>query len=211
MLQHTVSQGDCMYSIGERYGFYWKTLWDHPRNASVNELRKDPNVLFAGDVVFIPDIENKEESCATDATHKFRRKAVPAMLRLQLRDRKNQPRPKLPYRIDIDGDLRTGTTDGDGYIIQPIQPTAQQAILYIEEDGEPEKYTLALGTVDPITETTGVQQRLSNLGYGCGTADGTVNSQTENALRAFQKKEGLTETGEPDDSTRARLKQAHGC
>lgn len=41
----------------------------------------------------------------------------------------------------------------------------------------------------------GVQGVLNYFGYNCGTPDGTVGPQTENAVRAYQRDQGLTETG----------------
>jgi hypothetical protein len=35
MPKHTVAEGECLSSIAHRYGFFWKTLWDHPENARV--------------------------------------------------------------------------------------------------------------------------------------------------------------------------------
>ena len=54
-MKHIVEPGDCMASIGEQYGFHWETLWDLAENADLKKNRKNPNVLFEGDEVTIPD------------------------------------------------------------------------------------------------------------------------------------------------------------
>jgi hypothetical protein len=84
MAKHTVKQGECISSIADKYGLFWDTLWNHPENAELKRQRKDPNVLLAGDEVFIPEKEEKNESCETEQTHRFRLKGVPAKLRLRL-------------------------------------------------------------------------------------------------------------------------------
>ena len=55
-------------------------------------------------------------------------------------------------------------------------------------------------------EVTQLQTTLNNLGYDCGTVDGKFGSKTEAALKAFQKANGLPETGTVDDRTAAVLK-----
>jgi len=79
---HEIQQGECLDSVAERYGFFWETLWEHADNSELKRVREDPNVLQPGDIVKVPDLEEGEESCATEQAHRFRRKGVPAVLRL---------------------------------------------------------------------------------------------------------------------------------
>ncbi len=50
-----------------------------------------------------------------------------------------------------------------------------------------------------------VQQRLKELGYYTSTCDGDYGSKTVTAVKAFQKKNGLTQTGECDATTLKKL------
>lgn len=50
-----------------------------------------------------------------------------------------------------------------------------------------------------------VEQRLKELGFEPGPIDGTFDAKTEPALRAFQKKAGIPETGKVDDATMSEL------
>ena len=74
-------------------------------------------------------------------------------------------------------------------------------------------------TTEPATTTTEapakpsgsvkeLQQRLADLGYDVGTADGFAGTQTYYAIMAFQKVEGLDRTGEDSDELRAALATA---
>lgn len=45
-----------------------------------------------------------------------------------------------------------------------------------------------------------VQQALNNLGYDCGAADGIAGEKTQNAIKKYQQDNGLTVSGEIDDS-----------
>jgi peptidoglycan hydrolase-like protein with peptidoglycan-binding domain len=93
-----------------------------------------------------------------------------------------------------------------------IRGNAQRALLtLLPKDGEPEHFQLRLGSLDPITEISGIQARLRNIGIDCGPVDGRLGPKTREALISFQKANQLQPTGEPDEATRARLKEAHGC
>jgi N-acetylmuramoyl-L-alanine amidase len=207
MPDHEVQQGDCINSIGFQYGFFPKTLWEHPDNAELKTLRKNPNVLRPGDVVHIPEKKQKEESCATEKLHKFKRKGVPSKLNLRLLFNE-KPRANEDYVLEIDGKLIKGKTDGDGWIRQPISPDAKEAKLKLK-DGK-EEYPLNLGHLDPIDEIEGVQARLQNLGYYSGEVDGEMNEETVDAIRKFQQDMGLKESGEIDKVFRDKLRSEFG-
>lgn len=81
--EHVAAQGDCIDSIAKKYGFFADTLWQAEENRALRELRKDRNVLMPGDVVVIPDLRIRTNSVATDKRHTFRRKGVPARLRMK--------------------------------------------------------------------------------------------------------------------------------
>ncbi len=50
-----------------------------------------------------------------------------------------------------------------------------------------------------------VQQRLKELGYYSASCDGNYGNQTVNAVKAFQKKNGLSQTGIADAATQKKL------
>ena len=73
MTIHTVVQGENIDIIAFKYGFHPATLWEHDENQKLRDKRKDPNVLMAGDEVFIPDRELREEIVHTGKMHTFYR------------------------------------------------------------------------------------------------------------------------------------------
>jgi hypothetical protein len=202
-ISRTIEQGECISSISEEYGFFWSTIWNHPDNADLKQLRIDPNALLEGDVVVVPDKTLKEESCATEQKHKFKKKGTPAKIKIQLM-LDDEPRANEPYRLAIDGTWYEGTLDGDGFLEQVIPPGAVQGILRVGSGERIDEYQLALGTLDPIDTEGGVSGRLRGLGYHHEADDATP------AIRAFQKKEQLEVTGEVDDQTRQKLKERFG-
>lgn len=46
-----------------------------------------------------------------------------------------------------------------------------------------------------------MQKALNEKGYAVGRVDGVVGPQTTNAIREFQRKEGFSATGQPDQQT----------
>ena len=196
-----------MSNISTQYGFDWKTLWNHPQNAPLKSLRKDPNILLPGDVVFIPDKQHKQISVPTNAKQTFKVKDVPAKLRVRLL-KKNAPRIDANYVLNVDGTLFQGRTDRDGWIETPIAPNAKQAKLTLPDTNE--EYPLLLGHLDPIDQPSGVQSRLRSLGYLGRDVTGQMDAATAAAVTAFQKDRNLPQTGRSDSQTQKALKAAYG-
>lgn len=210
MPNYTVKQGDCISSIAQRYGLFWEKVWNHSKNAKLKEKREDPNVLYLGDVVFVPDKEEKEESCATDQRHRFRKKGVREILTLKFVDHDDQPRAGETYILNIDGNLNKGQLDAEGSCSVPIPPDSRNGSVTLGDPDEGEIYDLDLGHMDPITETAGVQARLYNLGYFESEADGRESPELAQAVEAFQLAHGLSTEKGMDDTTRQKLVEVHG-
>lgn len=57
----------------------------------------------------------------------------------------------------------------------------------------------------PVANTLELQVELHRRGFSCGSVDGVMGAQTAAALRAFQRSQGIAETGALDDATREKL------
>ncbi|MDQ3906806.1 MAG: peptidoglycan-binding protein [Acidobacteriota bacterium] len=200
--EYTVSDGESVPSIAKDRGFFWKTLWD--KNPELKSKRKNPNVLLAGDVLKIPELQPAEFSKPSDARHKFKRKGDPAKIKVKLL-MMGEPRKNEKYILNIDGTTINGTTDGDGMLEQFVPGNAKSAILILDEGKE--QHTLNIGNLDPVDEVTGIQQRLENLGHSVGGEFGEIGEGTKEALRKFQAKFKLEVTGEADAATKAKLSE----
>src|SRR5215469_7140080 len=201
-LDYLVQDGDCISSIAASCGFFWQTLWN--ANPELKQLRKNPNVLLPGDSVKIPDKVIKQQSCATDRCHKFVKKGTPAKFRLIL-ERFNVPLANRHYILEIDDHLYESKTDANGRLEVSIDPTARSGYLRMPDDGL--ECALELGSLDPVEEMVGVQERLQNLGFYSGPIDGAMNEDLADALAAFQSSVNLEATGELNDATRDKLLQ----
>lgn len=242
-IDYEIASGDCVDSVAFRYGFFPDTLWDHASNAELKKLRKDPNVLYPGDKLFIPDLRIHEVDKATEKRHRFQRKGVPAKLHLRFVKPKDPPpagpepagggaddasnyvEPDLttapmemepianaPFRLNIDGQVSEGQSDGDGQVNVSIAPSASSAVITFHPGTPDERVIpLSLGEMDPIDTITGVRKRLNNLGYPC-TCDGTeLTPELKDVIARFQKDNGLEANGELSDATKDKLKGKHGC
>ena len=206
---YVVEQGDCLESIAVRSGHFWQTIWNAPENRDLKAARRSPNILLPGDRLVIPEIRTKEVPGATDQRHRFRRKGVPSRLQLRVLIAE-RPRANEPFRLLIDGVLIEGSTDADGCIDLPIPPDAQRGELVVGQTLEDRQtFQLNFGHMDPVSEITGIQKRLLNLGYLCEPT-GELDDQTRQAITAFQHASEIEETGEPDSATRDKLVEEHG-
>jgi hypothetical protein len=207
-IEHVVVQGECLASISVQYGFFWGTLWDHPDNAELKKLRADPNILRPGDVVVIPPKTPKVAVCRTGQSHRFRLKGVPPKLRLRLL-KNDEPRTGEPYSIAVGDRTVQGVVGDDGLVEAFLPVRASEVRLRVGEPGSETEYLLRLGHVDPLDTLAGAQARLRNLGLYQGEIDGTLGDSTRAALALFQLLNGLEETGELDEATRARLAESY--
>ena len=217
-IDYEVQQGDCITSIASANGFKWETIWNDGGNAALRAKRKDPNVLFPGDVVHIPDLNVFDVPRPTDQKHKFTLEDSRAKLHIRLLEEDlpaapassgsvpkpiTKPRANVPYVLEIEGQPnKKGTTNGKGEIEIKIPPGATSGTLHVGSGTTQDVYQLQLGVLDPIDTPAGVEGRLRNMGYG---ADDMAE-----AIRAFQDKAGLPVTGEADDATRGRLVSEFG-
>jgi len=208
---YRIKQGDCISSLAKRFGFAdYKTIYDHPENARLKQQRYNPNVLFPGDAVFIPDVERKKVDAASAQTHRFQLKNNKTLLRLVLQDSDETPLANLRYELTIDQQTFEGVTSGEGKLEQKIPADAKQGSIVLYEGGVGgsalSTFSLNIGDLDPVEELTGVQSRLNNLGIACGKVDGKLGPKTEAALTEFQRRHGLARTGKPDQAPRAKLR-----
>lgn len=216
MAMYTVNQGDCLSSIADRYGLpNWQTIYNHPQNGAFRNLRPDPNVIYPGDELYIPDGNEKTESGTTDQYNNYSVNLYTVRLRVALLDEDHQPMANTAYTLTLGAVPVEGRTDGGGMLERDIPPSLERAELGIRitRDGAETGYTwnLRLGELDPVAENTGMQSRLNNLGYNTGPVDGIVGPRTTDAIRKFQEKYGLPVDGIAGSATRGKLVEVHGC
>ncbi|WP_437577461.1 peptidoglycan-binding domain-containing protein [Sorangium sp. So ce887] len=206
-----VKQGESAESIAYQHGHFVDTVWNHPENRSLARLRKTPHTLFPGDRLFVPAITPREVEAVTERRHVFRRRGVPSRLIMYLHADGDEVLANRPYRLELGGLTETGTTDANGMVSLPVMPDQGDGRLTVDRDGTAWVVKVGMRRLDPISEMSGVQGRLRNLGLYGGEVDGLNNQLTIHAVQMFQLRHGLTTTGRVDDGTRAKLEEVHGC
>jgi hypothetical protein len=207
-IRRTVIAGDSVISLSDEHGFFAGTIWNYPENQEIRQLRPDMNVLMPGDVVVIPDLRERLEKRPTGAKYRFRRKGIPAMFRLQIFDQ-NLPRANQPFQLKAGTYAQSGQTDSKGIVSCFIPARALEGELRVGQGADEVVFALQFSHLEPLSETSGIQQRLTNLGYDCGPGTGEWNDQSRAALCAFQRNHGLKVTGECDAATRSRIEEVH--
>lgn len=236
---YTVQQGDCINSIAHDHGLLPKTIWDDPGNQSLRESRSAPNLLMPGDKVVVPDLRRGEESKASDSRHRFRRKGVPAMLRLQFflaehDDEDDQGQGKAP----ANDALHTRVEDPDPPEAPEPEPRADVPYILVIEGDITEGKTDKDGKVEielppnarqgEITLEPGTPQetkvplmlgQLDPIEEDSGVAQRLSNlgypatkepKVLASAVEEFQVNYDLDPTGKLDDATRSKINEVHG-
>jgi hypothetical protein len=215
--EHTVQRGEYLSKIAKRYGFLdWHTIYDHPQNASFRKKRPDPNVILAGDKLYIPEKEQSAQDIQTGRKHRFQLGQNVPLIKLTLKDHDDRPLAKEPYVLKIGDEEVPGETNDAGLLSHPIPHGIETVEIFLKR--QKMGWTLSIGDLDPVLDheteelvVEGIQQRLNNLGFACGKVDGIVGPKTRRAIRMFQEKILHREVadGELDATTVNALKRDH--
>jgi hypothetical protein len=208
---YLAAPGDCLSNIAFKKGFAPGTIWQDASNESLRGKRKSGYILLPGDIVGIPKKRPAAVSVSTGQRCIVQLISVPETLRIRFLTYTRRPRAGVPYLLHIETDrgdvlpARKGQTNGDGFLIEPIPPSAISGEICLGQGIHCELIPIHLGYVDPIDDVRGLQARLDDLNYPCGIEDGEFGELTRQALRSFQKEHDLRVTGERDSATVARL------
>lgn len=204
--EHRIAEGESTSSIAPGYGFAPDTVWNDADNSELSQQRTHPNLLLPGDDLAIPARKRKELTLATNQIHVFKRHGARTLVALQLFDG-DGPRANQKWNFSIGEQTSEGTSDGDGVVEFWIAPSDREVALTIGQDKL--RMTLDLDRLHPVSESTGVQQRLTNLGFWWALPERSPDECLTAAVRSFQVRVGLDPSGEINDETRNKLADLH--
>lgn len=216
MRPYIVRQGEHLIGIAARLGFDADEVWNDAQNEELREERGSGQVLAPGDVLFVP--EPTEEPCGLDpeTLNRYEVTMPKVVIRFQLRAER-QILADEPYRIDGLRMPLTGTSDGDGMIEEEIPAQVRSVRVTLTERDH--AFDVVIGHLDPVSQRSGVLQRLRNSGWMPHLDDleqrsgSSVRRRDDEdrdmaaAIRRLQAEHGLEQTGELDDETRRALEQ----
>jgi hypothetical protein len=188
---YIVQQGDCLSSIALANGFHdWRTIYRDPGNDDFRILRPNPNVIFPGDQIVIPDKTPPVYRVTTGQTYTYSLKTQKTLLRLKFEDAGD-----VNYTLQV-GDVNKSDTLPAGAVLEvaiPADATQGQILTWparydtaAAAGDDAITWNLLLGSLDPPDTVSGIQARLKNLGYNPGAIDGVGGPKTESAIRDFQ-------------------------
>ncbi len=235
---HIVQQGENLSSIARQYGFTsWRSVYDHPDNASFRQRRPNPHVIFPGDEIIIPSPGRREATLRTGAEHRVTIRHSRLVLCLDLQYRGGYPMEDVRYELDIGDEHFQGRTEQGGRIMVPIDPDDREGELRLwpyepapdeepfEDDEDDDEAVaddddlenvcrvlpLKISHLDPAHKAAGLQARLNNLGYCCGSVDGVIGTKTRAALRLFRAAHGIEDpVSDGSEPTHSGLEDRHG-
>jgi hypothetical protein len=217
--RYVVKQGDYLAGIARSQGFSdWNTIWNDPGNASLRAQRANANILYAGDILVIPDRQNRSVAAGTDQRAHFKVKRHPLQLALVLSQQYRKPLAKRSCSLMIGSTGTEPVTDSQGLLKAPMPDPAAEGTLVIHgaDPAMPDRAVrLLIGHLDPLDTADGQRQRLDNLGYyaSAGVAADPVEAAAwlRSAVEEFQCDHGLAVDGDCGPATQGKLKQVHGC
>ncbi|MEM9693881.1 MAG: peptidoglycan-binding protein [Myxococcota bacterium] len=205
---YVVQQGDFLVRIAARAGVEPREIWDLPENEALRDLRGNPDTLFPGDVLQVPIVEPPSLPISAGTSNRYEAVVPTANVRVALRDGAGEPRAGVAFTVLGLPQPIEGATDGEGMVDVDVPINLGTVTLLV--DGDPTRYQINVGHLDPVEADSGVRQRLTQLGYLSAAARRDDPEELAGAIRRFQLAEGIDATGEPDAATRTALRDTYG-
>ena len=213
---YVVKPGDYLAKLAHIYDFEVMEVWNHPLNAELRAKRGSPDILYPGDVLYIPMEQEPRPGVPVKArttnTYVTRLPTIPLTVAFRHGDAILASEPCQIHGLAPKGAKPPQErTDAKGILRLQITPATSYLEVVFPRRGL--RFPLYVGTMDPIEERSGVAKRLANLAYLSPQAAygrACPPELLDRALRLFQRDHGLEPTGEAEKATRRALVQAHG-
>ena len=215
--QYTVVQGDTLPRIAKNHGFAnYKAIYEHESNTDFRTQRDNPNIIFPGDVITIPDPELVFKALTSAKINVFKIKKYAEYFRADFKDSEGNSWTGKRVVLSLDGVETESFVNDDGTIEIELEENSSDvgtlSLYFDDESQEPsEIFDVSLGHLDPVDTDTGIQARCRLLGFDCGNVDGNIAEKSTAGIKGFQAEHGLTIDGNAAEITQAKLKEIYGC
>jgi hypothetical protein len=198
MPPYVVRQGDYLLSIAYQVGADPEEIWNDPSNASLRALRPDPNLLFPGDVLELPDPTPTSASTLTSGTtNSFVSNAPTTTVSVKFVAADGTPYASMAFTVAELEQLTGLQTDASGVATFQVPVTLSMATVVFTDTNETRP--LAIGGMDPIDTLSGIFKRLQNL--GCITSGIAFDPNNLDLLRVGLMTLKESQTAAAPDST----------
>lgn len=193
--RYAVQAGDHISWIAEKHGFSsYHTIWDDPANTGLRAVRPNPHQLVPGDEIVIPDKTYANLPLASDREHQITVRRDVLRLRLLLADVFGLPIANASGNLEVGGSSVPVTTDGNGLLSTVIPRDAREGVLEIAGW----TFRIAIGALQPKSESEGQTARLSNLGLWRGIPGDYDDPEAQSlGLELLQHRRGQVPAGAP--------------
>jgi hypothetical protein len=221
MQPYVIKQGDYLAALADRFDFDADSVWNDDANKDLRDLREDPTMLCATDVLYIPDQVDKvpvTHALTVGSTNSFTTDSSVVTLNVRFASCVclacgGSGLSGEAYEVE-GADLPPGALDGDGCFTATVPTTTTDLLVKLTNRNE--SYRIRIGYLDPANTQTGAWQRLAMLGFVDtpdlpeDEDDEGLSTELRSALWEFQRSYDLDLTADLDDPTTAKLVEQVG-
>jgi hypothetical protein len=160
MQPYVVRQGDYLTKLAHQLGFDADDVWKDEKNSELKDLRKSPDILAPGDVLYIPTEPPPSLGLSSGTTNDYSATIPRVSLTLLFLDG-TEPLKGEPCQVEglaaDDPEVPT-STDGEGTLVLKIPVTIREIAVRF-----PDRmlgYRFFVGDLNPAVEASGIRQRL---------------------------------------------------
>jgi hypothetical protein len=196
-----------MKRIALAHGCDADAVWNHSLNAHLRQERASMDMLYPGDVLYLPEPTRQWLPVVAGTTSRFVATVPRTTVTLTL-SQAGAPIANASCVVRELPSLGPLTTSDKGLVTFEIPLTTHLVTLDFESTGL--SVVCRIGHLDPIDTPSGVRQRLRNLGYPVDNGSGN-SAELQASLCMFQMGQpGLAADGSASDQTCKRLALVHG-
>jgi hypothetical protein len=218
---YVVRPGDYLTAIAHARGAKSDEIWQHPANARLRGLRKSPELLAPGDVIYLPIVAPKWLPVAIGEKNTFVAHVPRVDVHVVLKNSNGQPLAGKSVTTSPPLGPSPLTTDGSGALTMSVPCDVKLVRATLTDPNL--TFDIRIGYLDPHDVTTGAVSRLRQLGYVADESPLLARPRsyleglhpTDVPLRqgvaAYQASKQTTATGDLDAQVMQQLHDDYGC